>query len=497
VTDSDFFPVVAGGVTSKFAISDARTNLGLVVPSGRSVLGPAYTANNAVFNIKDFGAIGDGVADDTAAIQAALDACHAAGAGSVYAPAGTYLTGQINMPGDNIAVRGAGSGFVYGSGGTVRTVFKAKPGTTLVFNLVATGLVVDRAGCLLEDFAVDGNLIATYGIKVSGPNLLNRVKARGCLTAGCLLSDFTNSTHITKCAFVDNFGWGLQVIGAGTTVFSVTETNLSLNQLGGADCEAGFLPAFKNCVFESNSGPAVRLYHPDAGGAFGGFSFEDCWFEDNAATAGTFAVDVDAQTRSEARAPLHIKFKNCRLSSSVATRKHVRVLCGKWITFEDCNFDSSTASDTITLGAEARFVAFIESSTGYGVGLSATQLDNAIAQGVRCYASDREVKRVVGAGAPAPAFTNSWANIGSGSPVAQYWFDRRGNVRLQGRISAGAIGSSAFTLPVGYRPSVTMVFAVSSNGAFGEVVIQPTGVVIPNVGSNVSFNLNAISFSTD
>lgn len=44
-----------------------------------------------IFNVTNFGAYGDGVHNDTNAIQAALDAAHAAGGGTVVMPAGTFL----------------------------------------------------------------------------------------------------------------------------------------------------------------------------------------------------------------------------------------------------------------------------------------------------------------------------------------------------------------------------------------------------------------------
>ena len=55
----------------------------------------AMVAQGADFNVRAFGAKGDGAAKDTAAIQRAVDAAHAAGGGRVVLDAGTYLSGTI------------------------------------------------------------------------------------------------------------------------------------------------------------------------------------------------------------------------------------------------------------------------------------------------------------------------------------------------------------------------------------------------------------------
>ncbi|RLB13008.1 MAG: glycoside hydrolase, partial [Deltaproteobacteria bacterium] len=50
---------------------------------------------SVVFNVRDYGAAGDGETKDTEAIQRAIDAAHQAGGGRVYFPAGRYLSGTI------------------------------------------------------------------------------------------------------------------------------------------------------------------------------------------------------------------------------------------------------------------------------------------------------------------------------------------------------------------------------------------------------------------
>ena len=50
-----------------------------------------------VYNIRDYGAKGDGIAIETAAIDRAIDAAAAAGGGTVYFPAGNYLSFTIHL----------------------------------------------------------------------------------------------------------------------------------------------------------------------------------------------------------------------------------------------------------------------------------------------------------------------------------------------------------------------------------------------------------------
>jgi len=52
---------------------------------------------STVFNVTNYGAIGDGIKDNTTNIQNTIDAANAAGGGIVEFPAGTYLSGPITL----------------------------------------------------------------------------------------------------------------------------------------------------------------------------------------------------------------------------------------------------------------------------------------------------------------------------------------------------------------------------------------------------------------
>ena len=89
---------VVTGTGSGFTMTQLDSSAVSLPGSGRTVATlSAYLANNAVYNVMDFGAVADGVTDDTAAFQRAHDAIGAAG-GLIYVPGNRrYLLNKMNM----------------------------------------------------------------------------------------------------------------------------------------------------------------------------------------------------------------------------------------------------------------------------------------------------------------------------------------------------------------------------------------------------------------
>ncbi len=110
-----------------------------------------YSVTFEVFNVKAYDAVGDGIANDNAAVNACATACGAAGGGEVYAPMGTYLIVTIALPA-HVTLRGfghRGADHVSGSGTTFITKTDA-PAITSLFAINSSFAAHQR----LLDFAV-------------------------------------------------------------------------------------------------------------------------------------------------------------------------------------------------------------------------------------------------------------------------------------------------------------------------------------------------------
>lgn len=97
-------------LTSRRQLLSAGTAAGVITmlssPSEASGAVPTHPESGAR-NVRDFGAVGDALSDDTAAFQRAFDGIAHDGGGTVYAPPGKYLfKGTINVP-DGVTLRGS------------------------------------------------------------------------------------------------------------------------------------------------------------------------------------------------------------------------------------------------------------------------------------------------------------------------------------------------------------------------------------------------------
>jgi len=93
--DADFVSVAA------LAASTGSSTVGFLQAGAGAVTRTAQNKMRDTVSVKDFGAVGDGVTNDAAAIQAAVNSLPATG-GGLYFPTGTYLIGSaiaINKPG--------------------------------------------------------------------------------------------------------------------------------------------------------------------------------------------------------------------------------------------------------------------------------------------------------------------------------------------------------------------------------------------------------------
>lgn len=363
-----------------------------VLGSTKAFPGKFYDKGVIHLNVKhpEFGAVGDGVTDDTAAIQAAIDFAGAAGGGVVFIPKGVYLCGTLTNAIAGITLQGAGSAYAYNTVEFAMTRIVAKAGTTVGINFAPTEAVgTDPQGCYIKDLEYDGNSIATYGIRAGSTTILNRTGGRRC-QIGLHLTNGTNSAHLNQCYAVRNTVYGLYVSGASSTIFSVRNSNFG-NNIGGLGIgiriEGGFLGSFSNCVIESNSGPGLSIYR--ANGFNTGFqAFKNCWFEDNGSSAGFLeTINIDAETRDEANAPDHILFDRCRIATSVAGRRYHVIACAKDVEFRHCSWASSTHADALTLAATAYRVHYNTPSIDDADVSWTGQITAALAAGTDCWRS--------------------------------------------------------------------------------------------------------------
>jgi hypothetical protein len=110
------------------------------------------------FNVKRYGAVGDGTTEDGPAIQAAINACNTAGGGVVYLPDAVYKVTPTGSPAVGITLSGMQGVRLIGASKTT-TLKKGGAGTLIQMSGPASDLTGNThcRYCTLEHLGINGN----------------------------------------------------------------------------------------------------------------------------------------------------------------------------------------------------------------------------------------------------------------------------------------------------------------------------------------------------
>jgi hypothetical protein len=241
------------------------------------------------FDPRHFGVVGDGVTDDTAALQAALDAA-ATVRGTVYLPDGVYCCGRLRMPSYTGLVGNATWGYREG-GGTVLTL--TDPTAPCLFDITRA------VGVTLHGLSLDGgklgsgiHAIAQFPVAGNSEEWAPRIER-------CHIRRFTgDGVHLAQawcfsirsCEVIFNDGHGLYVRGwdgfildnwfsgngqAGycaegpNASVTMTGNRIEWNRGGGIRIAGGSHYNLTGNYIDRSGGPAIALLTRDGAPCFG------------------------------------------------------------------------------------------------------------------------------------------------------------------------------------------------------------------------------------
>lgn len=233
-----------------------------------------------VFNVKDaaYGAKGDGITDDTTAIQNTMNAAMAVG-GTVYLPAGTYVTSSRLSITGSCRILGAGSALNDQSGGVQATIITSaggSGGTNAVFWFGHTASAVSGVdiGSLAIDYTGSFNVFDDLNTQSSYFHDLQITLSQGSSIAFYAVSgEGTTNNSLISCTF--------ERITVSTTASTRSAPMVSISsQNSGAIANVTFL----KCKFNNNgldtSQFMVYVACTGTGAAYHySTTFRDCYFE--------------------------------------------------------------------------------------------------------------------------------------------------------------------------------------------------------------------------
>lgn len=455
----------------------------------------------AVYNVRGYGATGDGTTNDTVAIVAAIAA---APAGSViYFPSGKYKTDAIVIT-KMLHFRGDGrfsSWLVPNSAATTGLVQFSVPypsgsvrgsyGPTFVglgIDLRAHGTTIGLyVGVTTGWFAATDVYMEGGAVHVHNIGTNSRYERMRLVDAGVFLrlDGDTGMEATLKDIDATRAGsgtttWGIEIIGtlSSGNGGDIRIDNVVVNSAasGGAVLAGGMLmqypgnvsiPVFANdLVIDNCAGPALKLDHVKD------TRWNECWF--NSAAGTTCAVQITAGGNHQfahttcfgGGGAVGGTFEFLGSTATAIFRSEANTChTGPVYRFTGTGGWTDAITDDIVPGATV-LAQVTNDAAKYNAGQARRWGKWAWQQPQVIPPEDVSIIGITG-----PAFQNSW--VAASGTIVFFWRGPAGTVYLSGLITGGSTGATAFTLPAGWRPFGTEFFETHG----GQVEITAAGLV--------------------
>jgi hypothetical protein len=306
-TDSDTVTFVSGlhvGASVKFTTTQQQgagaVNASQVTynPAGVGAVATNVQAKlRQTVSVADFGAVGNGVADDTAAIQAGITACVASG-NILYMPAGTYLvTDTLNCPTKTMIV------------GQHRSMSAIDNGTKILFqpttvkSLFSTGPTgTFKDGYSFENLYIVGNSTTSTGNSFRAFDLIKVIKStfRNMRIDGFRAAFRVEASIMNRFEFIqmaNHYLYCIHYTGDVATTDVWEQCYISNAPIGVQTDGINLGIRFNNCAFESLTTYGVNLVKESYS-----WIFQNTYVEDvptaNVATNAMWRVGYDGATLS-------------------------------------------------------------------------------------------------------------------------------------------------------------------------------------------------------
>jgi parallel beta-helix repeat protein len=239
-----------------------------------------WAMQSPFFNVRDFGAKGDGSHDDTAAIQAAINAARPMG-GAVLLPPGSYgISTPLLLDAGGFTIVGAGfqsSTIGVLNGANMNAVFQFSDTAPNSFNVFKDFSINGQS--------VDGNSAAAFGIVSAtiSHSRFENLKIQGTSTAAISIG-YGWDNDILGCEISYNNGDGILLTNSSNNAVNVVRCKVFANTGIGLQIAGGTNVNIEGNTFEANAKCAIYAQL-----AVQGMRIVGNYFESNSATGWEFA----------------------------------------------------------------------------------------------------------------------------------------------------------------------------------------------------------------